>query len=172
MPRIRYQVAASLDGYIADPDGGYGWIVDDPTIDFEVLFAQFDTFVMGRATYELTTGMSDPPFPAGSRIFVYSRTMRQADHPGITVVPDVSAESVERLRAGARKDIWLFGGGKLFQGFLQGGFVDTVEIAIIPVLLGGGVPLLMPPAPTTSLQLTGHRVYPSGIVWLDYDVRR
>jgi dihydrofolate reductase len=45
MRRIRYQVACSLDGYIAGPDGGVDWIPRDPEIDFEALFAQFDTLL-------------------------------------------------------------------------------------------------------------------------------
>ena len=52
--RVRYQVATSLDGYIAGPKGEYDWIIHDPEIDFRVLFAQFDTLLMGRSTYELT----------------------------------------------------------------------------------------------------------------------
>ena len=53
MPRrLRYQVAVSLDGFIAGPNGEYDWIVMDPSIDFGALFKQFDTLVMGRKTYE------------------------------------------------------------------------------------------------------------------------
>jgi len=52
MRRVRYQVACSLDGYIADRDDGYDWIVADPDIDFAALGAQFDTLLMGRRTYE------------------------------------------------------------------------------------------------------------------------
>ena len=51
MRRLRYQVAASLDGYIAGPNGEFDWIVMDPDIDFTALFAQFDTAVMGRKTF-------------------------------------------------------------------------------------------------------------------------
>ena len=70
------------------------------------------------------------------------------------------------------KDIWLFGGGELFRSFLELGLVDTVEPAIIPVLLGDGIRLLPTPAVQTRLQLIGHRVYPkSGIVLLEYAVR-
>ncbi len=50
MRRLRYQVATSLDGYIAGPNGDFDWIVTDPDIDFAALFAQFDTAVMGRKT--------------------------------------------------------------------------------------------------------------------------
>jgi len=48
MKRIRYLVAASLDGYIAGPKGEFDWIVQDPEINFGAMFAQFDTFLVGR----------------------------------------------------------------------------------------------------------------------------
>ncbi len=74
------------------------------------------------------------------------------------------------LRAEPGKDIWLFGGGSLFRSLLDAGLVDTVEVAIMPVLLGGGIPLLPPPAKQTKLKLTGHKVYKTGIVSLEYSV--
>ena len=170
MSRIRYHVAASLDGYIAGPEGEYDWIVQEPAIDFGELFGQFDTFVMGRATYEVATQEGAPPFPPGSNVFVFSRTMRQGQNPAVTVRSEVSSEAVDRIRATAHKDVWLYGGGQLLRSFLEGGFVDTVEVAVIPVLLGAGLPLLAPPAPRASLRLREHRAYPSGIVWLEYDL--
>jgi len=48
--RLRYQVAVSLDGFIAGPNGEADWIVMDPSIDFDALFKEFDTVVMGRKT--------------------------------------------------------------------------------------------------------------------------
>lgn len=170
MSRIRYHVASSLDGYIAGPEGESDWIVEEPAIDFSELFGQFDTFVMGRATYEVAMQEGAPPFPPGSSVFVFSRTMREGQNPAVTVMSEVSAEAIARIRAAAHKDVWLFGGGQLFRSFLEGGFVDTVEVAVLPVLLGAGLPLLAPPALRASLRLRRHRVYPSGIVWLEYDV--
>jgi dihydrofolate reductase len=58
MRRLRYQVACSLDGFIAGPDDGYDWITPEPTFDFEALYAQFDTLLMGRRTYEPHCGQS------------------------------------------------------------------------------------------------------------------
>ncbi len=52
MRRVRYVVAMSLDGYIAGPNGEADWIIMDPDIDFRALFEQFDTFLMGRRTFE------------------------------------------------------------------------------------------------------------------------
>jgi dihydrofolate reductase len=170
MRRIRYSVAMSLDGFIAGPKGEADWIITDPEIDFGELFEQFDTFIMGRRTFEpmARVGRSETP---GVKTFVFSRTLRQQDHPGVTIVAEGVEDTVAALRAEQGKDIWLFGGGLLFGSLLDAGLVDTVEVAIMPVLLGEGIPLLAPPARQKKLQLTGHKVYPSGIVSLDYTVR-
>lgn len=166
MRRVRYQVACSLDGYIAGPNGEYDWIVMDPEIDFAALFNEFDTLLMGRRTFEVTGA----PFP-GMKVVVFSRTLQQADHPGVTVVSDHIKETVDALRARSGKDIWLFGGGELFQTLLALDCVDTVEPAVIPVLLGGGRPLLLAPSVRRSLVLAGQRVYQkTGIVLLKYNV--
>ena len=169
MRRIRYQVACSLDGYIADASGETGWIVNEPGIDFAELFDQFDTLLMGRLTYE-TALKSETGF-GGKSVWVFSRTLRQEDHPGVMVVSGDVEKRLNELRSLPGKDIWLWGGGELFRSLLEIGCVDTVEPAIIPVLLGGGVPFLPAPALQSKLTLTAHRVYPSGIVWLEYTVQ-
>jgi dihydrofolate reductase len=102
---------------------------------------------------------------------VFSRTLRQEDHPKVTIVSEDVEEVCRELRAEPGKDIWLFGGGELFRSLLELGQVDAVEVAIVPVLLGGGIPLLPVPTPRRALTLTSHRVYPrSGIVALSYAV--
>jgi dihydrofolate reductase len=170
MRRVRYAVAASLDGYIAGPKGEADWIIMNPEIDFRALFEQFDTFLLGRRTFEMMAraGRGETP---GMKTFVFSRTLRQQDYPGVTVVAEKSEETVAALRAEPGKDIWLFGGGSLFRSLLESGLVDTVEVAIVPVLLGGGIPLLAPPARQKKLHLTGHKVYQTGIVSLEYAIR-
>jgi dihydrofolate reductase len=170
MRRIRYVVAASLDGFIAGPEGDADWIIMDPDIDFGAFFAQFDTFLMGRRTWE--------SMPAGGsggmsgRIFVFSRTLRQEDHPEVTVVAADIDPLLAALKAESGKDIWLFGGGVLFRSLLDLGHVDSVEVAVIPALLGDGIPLLSGPTLRQSLTLTGHRLYGTGIVTLEYAVNR
>ena len=170
MRRIRYSVAMSLDGFIAGPNGEADWIITDPEIDFNALFEQFDTFLIGRRTFELFArgGSGETP---GKKTVVFSRTLRQEDYPGVTIVSENAKEVVAGLRAEPGKDIWLFGGGALFRSLLEAKLVDTVEVAIIPVLLVEGIPLLPPPAQQTKLKLTNHKIYKTGIVSLEYTIQ-
>jgi dihydrofolate reductase len=167
MRNLRYLVAASLDGFIAGPRGEADWIVMDPEIDFAALMGQFDTLLMGRKTFAATGG----GMSGGMRVVVVSSTLSPADNTGITILAGDLAAGVQALKAEPGKDIWLFGGGELFRSLLAIGLVDSVEVAVIPVLLGGGIPLLPPPAARTTLALAGHRVYErTGTVLLEYAV--
>lgn len=170
MRRVVYSVAASLDGFIAGPEGRYDWIPADPDIDFGAVYARFDALLMGRGTYEVTRAAEGAPAP-DMDIYVFSTTLDPAEHPDVTVVSGDVERAVRELKAGEGKDIWLFGGGVLFRSLLDAGLVDGVQVAVIGVLLGGGVPLLPPPARTRTLRLENHRVYEkTGTVWLEYAV--
>jgi len=161
----------SLDGYIAGPNGEIDWIVSDPSVDFEAIYAGFDTVLLGRRTYELTQQPGAPPWPAGWRVFVCSRTLKASEHPAVHVVSTDLALTVSRLRAESGRDIWLFGGGSLCASLLAAGLVDQIEVAIMPVLLGGGAPLVATITPRSPLVLTRSHHSPRGIVNLQYDVQ-
>jgi dihydrofolate reductase len=165
----------SLDGYIAGPKGEADWIVMDPEIDFGAIFSQFDTMLVGRGTYEASLGHGGGGSGGmpGMKTFVFSRTLRPADHPKVTVVAGDDAKStLTVLKKTPGKDIWLMGGGGLFRSLLDLGLVDTVETAIIPVVLGAGIQLLPQPGKSSKLTLTNHRVYQkTGTVLLEYAVK-
>ena len=169
MKRIRYTVASSLDGYIAGPKGEADWIIMDPEIDFGRIFQQFDTLLIGSRTFERMVRAGQTGMP-GMQTYVFSRSLRQQDYPDVTIIAASAPQTAAALKAEAGKDIWLFGGGALFRTLLDSGQVDTVEVTIIPVLLGGGTPLLPPPFGSTKLSLTAHKVYKTGIVSLEYAV--
>jgi dihydrofolate reductase len=161
-------VAASLDGYIAGPKGEFDWIGIDPDVGFSNFTKQFDTVIFGRKTYDSVRQHGGGAAMPGMRAYVFSRTLRPADCPGVTVSADPAA-TIAKLKSTPGKDIWLFGGGMLFGSLLELGLVDTVEVAVVPVLLGGGIPLLPQPAKIAKLRLIRHRIYEkTGTVWLEY----
>ena len=157
MRNVRLSVAASLDGFIAGPNGENDWIVMDPEMDFGAFMASFDTVAMGRKTYQAMRNHGAGPMP-GMQTYVFSRTLRQEECPHVIVSGDPS-QTLTALKAMAGKDIWLFGGGSLLRSLLELKLVDTVEIAIIPILLGTGVPLVAHPAKQTKLKLVKQRIY-------------
>jgi dihydrofolate reductase len=171
MRLIRGYMAATLDGYIAAPDGGYDWIVMDPEIDFDAMFKDIDTILIGRKSWEVTGQSGAGGAMPGIQTYVISRTLRQDDVRGATVSSD-PAKTVAELRKQPGKDIWLFGGGELFKSMLGLGLVNAIEVGVMPVLLGGGIPMLPSPAQRATLRLVKHQVYAkTGTEGLTYEVK-
>jgi dihydrofolate reductase len=169
MRQLRYSVAASLDGFIAGPDGEYDWIPLDPDIDFAAMYAAYGAIVMGRKSYEVAGGDIGVP-GVELPVYVYSRTQPEGERQGVTFVRDAFAH-VTRLKQEEGKPVWLWGGGDLCREMAAAGLVDGVDVAILPILLGGGIPMLPAPAARLPLRLRGHRVYQkTGTVFLEYDV--
>jgi len=169
MKQLRYSVAMSLDGFIAGPKGEYDWIVMDPNFDWKGLYAQFDTLLMGRATYDIMRERRMSPKGMGMNAYVVSTTLKPEEHPDVTLIQENVAGSVKALKAGPGKDIWLMGGGILFRSLLDAGLVNAIDVGVVPVLLGNGVPLV-PEGHRCTLKLAECNPRPNGVVSLKYEV--
>lgn len=171
MRRLRYNVAVSLDGFIARPGGEYDWIVMDPAIDFAALFSEFDTLVMGRRTFEAMRAQGSDAPAIDMPVVVVSRTLRPGDYPDVRIISDDVEGRISALKSEPGKDIWLFGGGVLFRSLLDAQLVDTIELAVMPVLLSEGLPVLPRGSQSPALRLASSRALPTGIVMLSYEVQ-
>jgi dihydrofolate reductase len=172
MRQLRYSVAASLDGYIAGPNGEFDWIPMDPDIDFAALYAGFSALVMGRTSYDVFVATGGAPGLA-LPTYVYSRTLPEGSRNGVTFVRDAIPHVRELKAAEPGNPLWLWGGGTLFRDLARADLVDGVDVAILPILLGGGLQLLPAPGPRLPLTLRAQRVYPkTGTLFLEYDVVR
>jgi hypothetical protein len=108
MRKIRYAVAMSLDGHIAGPKGEYDRIGTDAEVDFAAFWSQFDTLLMGRRTFGLavrTRGEAAFTVFTGVTSIVFSRTLKQQEHPHATLVPELNADRVRDLKAQNGKDL-------------------------------------------------------------------
>lgn len=186
MRKLIYFVAATVDGFIAAPDGGIDFFPLEPDLlDFVVaeypetlpthvrtrigLDAPnrvFDTLVMGKGTYDpaLALGITSPY--AHLKQYVFSRTAEAAPEPEVEIVTGDPVELVRRLKLQDGLDIWLCGGGDLAAQLLPE--VDELVVKLNPVLAGAGIPLLRSDFNPTPLTLRDTRPLPGGVVVLRY----
>lgn len=169
MREVRYSVAMSLDGFLAGPAGEVDWLPEELDMDWGAFMARFDTAVMGRATYDfMRTHGGDL---GGMKTVVCSRTVSAEEAPGVTVTADAAA-TVASLRQEGGKEIWLMGGGQLFASLLEADLVDLVEVALVPILLGRGIPFHPGAEALRTLTLVEAQDMGRGVHMLSYRVDR
>lgn len=169
MRKLTYFVRSSVDGRIAGREGILDWIFqqeDEVAADF---IRGVDTVLMGTATYDYMLAHGRSAFP-GMANYVFSRTLRQAEHPAVTMVPTDPTPFVSSLKEREGRGIWLLGGGVVFRYLLLAGLVDEVVVLLHPLLLGQGVPLLGDCDQVTELVFREAEPLPGGLVRLAYDV--
>lgn len=174
MSAIRGWIGASLDAYIASPDGSFDWLrkyekVDMGEFGYDRFIAGIRTVVMGRATYDVVESIHDAwPYADKRSIVVTSRPI--GDPPGaIETWSDLDA-LIRHLRALDDGDVWMIGGGLLQQAFIERGALDSLEVFIVPEIIGGGIPLFPPNGFARTVSLVAANALPAGCVRLLYDL--
>lgn len=184
MRSLVYYVAASLDGFIAAPDGDVSAFGQDPAT-LSALFElypetcpvharkplgvtsaprRFDTVVMGRRTHQpaLDAGLTSA-YPHLRQIVVTHRAL--PDSPVETVGGDVRTR-IRDLMAEPGKDVWLCGGGELAGQLVDE--IDELQVKVNPVVLGAGIPLFSGLDRPQPFDHADTRVLPAGVVLLTY----
>ncbi|MDI1437493.1 dihydrofolate reductase family protein [Polyangium sorediatum] len=177
MTKTQYYVAASIDGYIADADGGLGWLlqfngVEGVDAHYKAFLGGVGALAMGAATYEFLLAESREAWPyADLPTWVFTHR----DLPAIAggdirfTTEDVGLVHEQMVRAAGGKHIWLIGGGNLVAQFAKRGLLNEILLGIAPVVLGSGAPLL-PASIPGPLELSGITRFGRGFVELRYEI--
>ncbi|MBB5514380.1 dihydrofolate reductase [Rubricella aquisinus] len=175
MRPVIYDVAVTLDGFIAAPDGDFSMFPGEgPHLQpyFDRLMT-YDAVVMGAATYRV--GL-DAGLAHGARAYphmhhvVFSQTLPDVPDGAIELCRSDPATRVAALKAEAGGAIYLCGGGQLASALLHAGLIDRVRIKRAPIVLGHGIPLFT--TGRAEMTLVTCEPYANGVVYLDYEVNR
>jgi len=183
MARLIYSAIASLDGYVADDDGDFGWAAPDEEVHGFVndLERPIGTYLYGRRMYEVmvaweTMGLADqtPAMRQYAEIWraadkvVYSRTLERAASARTRIERAFEPEQIRQLKESTERDVSV-GGPGLAAAALGAGLVDELHLLLGPIVVGGGKRAL-PDDSRTELELLGERRFGSGVVHLHYRV--
>lgn len=172
MPDVVYYAACSLDGYIATADGGVDWLEPFQAGGEDYGFAEFyssvDALVMGSRTYEFA--LKHGPWQAPDKpSWIFTHRDLPVAHPSVTLTADDPGEVIEALGTRGLKRVWLMGGGELAASFRARGLISRYTIAVVPIVLGAGIPLFATASRQDPLRLIETKPYPNGLVQLSYE---
>ena len=178
MRTVTYGGAVSVDGFLAGVDGALDWLHFSKDVQQVMTnyWKNVDTILMGRKTYAVSAAQKSGKAKSGKRkepamrTYVFSRTLKSIDEPGIELVAGDAVEFVRDLKRAPGKDICLMGGGELAQSLLAAGLVDQIGLNIHPVLLGSGIPTFRDAGHRVKLTLTESRLLEGGCILANYKV--
>ena len=165
MPKLKLYIAATLDSYIAGPNGEIDWLdaSGGPDYGYEEFYASIGTTLMGNSTYRLTLTVPKFPYPDKTN-YVFTRGTPPPDTSNVRFVSGDIGGFVRSLKQESGKDIWLVGGGQVNTVMLNEGLIDEIILTIFPVVVGEGIPLFAPGASRSSFKTVGCEAYETGLV--------
>ncbi|WP_420388198.1 dihydrofolate reductase family protein [Roseivirga sp.] len=175
MRKLITYIAISLDGKIADRDGGVEWLESlphpkDEDYGYATFIQSIDTTIMGNTTYQQVLGF-DVPFPYQEQTnYVLTRNTDLKDDENVLFISKDHAARIEELKKEEGKDIWLIGGGQINTLCLQAGLIDEMIVHVMPYVMGAGIPLFSNEQLMQQIRLTDSKVYSSGVMELRYEV--
>lgn len=167
MRKIIVQLAVSLDGFIEGSNGEYDWCFTDQDYGMSEFLTSIDTILYGRKSYELLLKTGDTSFQKFSTIVCSKQ--KNISFDGVEIWPDDLPTRLNNLKQQQGKNIWFFGGADLLTTFMANDWVDEIQLAVHPILLGAGKPLFKNISERKYLRLKQVKSYPSGLVMLHYE---
>lgn len=173
MRKIKLYIAASIDGYIADIDGGLDWlsaypITSELNYGYDEFFNSVDSVIMGGRTYRDILNM-DVIYPYKDKIsYIITRNKINSPKENIHFISENIIETVLDLKNKEGKDIWLVGGGKIISMLLDNDLIDKMIITIIPIMLGSGIPLFPNIAKESTWKLHNTNSYNNNALQVEY----
>lgn len=172
MKKIILYIAASIDGRIAEPEGGIEWlsgfpITEEMNYGYKDFFTSIDTIVMGGRSWREMSNMDAMGAYADKTVYVVSHH-NWDEKENIKFITENITERIGALRNESGKDIWLFGGGELISMLLTANLIDEMQIAYIPMILGKGISLFPEQAQESKWELTGNKAYENGVLHVIY----
>lgn len=171
-------IATSMDGFIADRNGGLDWLYSVPNPDgldmgYSDFISGMDAIVMGRNTFE-TVCSFDCEWPYNIPVFVLSRTQHaipEVYKHKAQLVDGNLRDIVQQINKKGYKHLYI-DGGKTIQGFLKEDMIDELIVSTIPVLLGGGTPLFGATSGALNFELVSSQVYLNAVSQVHYRRKR
>ena len=185
MAKLIYSAIASLDGYVADKDGKFGWAEPDEEVHrfLNDLSQPVGTYLFGRRMYEVLVAWENlsvadqPPYIQdfagiwrGADKIVYSRTLETVSSARTRLEREFDPDAVRQLKADAERDLAV-GGPELAAHAFKAGLVDEVQLCVAPMVVGGGIAAL-PDDVRLQLELLDERRFGNEMVYLRYGAER
>jgi dihydrofolate reductase len=164
-------IAVSLDGRIARADGAVDWLElagPPEEFGFAAFYAGVDAILMGRGTYEAVRRMGEWPYPDKPAFVVTHRDLPDRP-PGVEPLAGAVTAIAAALDARGHRRVWVEGGGDLLRQMMAAGRLDVLEMAVLPVVLGSGIPLFPEGTAETRFTLRSCAPRTGGALHLIYD---
>jgi len=166
-------IAMSLDGKIARADGSFDWLESFSPQDFafDALMAGIDAILMGRDTYEVMRSFGEWPYGEKPAIVMTHRPLVEPP-PAVEARSGDLAVVAAELEARGYARVWVEGGAQVIRGMIAASKLDVLEMAIVPIVLGDGIPLIAPGTPELKLALKSCEPRSGGALHVVYEAVR
>ena len=171
--KVTYYVGASLDGYIAKEDGDVSWLeelgVALEVTGYEGFYATVDGLVMGRNTFEAIRSFG--AWPYGDKPTWVCTHSKVDPIDGANLQTAMSpADVIQEARDLGIAHLWLVGGGILAASFVDESLLTDINVSLMPIVLGSGIPLFGPLADSRLVRLSSCQTSTSGLLQIVYDM--